>query len=57
MKSMKNQIISIYEKVSWKIIDLICEFSMSVGERSIGTCSMFGAYEPKIPVELLDQDN
>jgi cyclic lactone autoinducer peptide len=54
---MKNQIISIYEKVSWKIIDLICEFSMSVGERSIGTCSMFGAYEPKIPVELLDQDN
>ena len=57
MKSMREQITSTGERVSGKIIKGICEVSIKIGEKSRGRCSMFGAYEPKIPIELLKENN
>ncbi|WP_297420062.1 cyclic lactone autoinducer peptide [Clostridium sp.] len=57
MKGMREQITSMGEKLGGKIIDGICEVSIKIGEKSRGRCSMFGAYEPKIPIELLKEEN
>lgn len=55
MKNMRKQIVNVSQKLSGKIIDEICEVSIKIGEKSRGRCSAWGAYEPKIPLELLKE--
>jgi cyclic lactone autoinducer peptide len=57
MKSMREQITSTGERLKGKIIDGICEASIKIGEQSRGRCSMIGVYEPKVPIELLKEEN
>lgn len=57
MKNMREQITSTGERLKGKIIDGICEVSIKIGEKSRGRCTSFGIYEPKIPLELLKEEN
>lgn len=57
MRNMREQITSMGEKLSGKIINGICDVSIKIGEKSRGRCSVVGAYEPKIPIELLREEN
>ncbi|CUU50928.1 MULTISPECIES: cyclic lactone autoinducer peptide [Clostridium] len=57
MKSMRKQITSTGERLSDKIINGICDVSIKIGEKSRGRCSMLGAYEPKISIDLLKEEN
>lgn len=53
MRSMREQIANVAEKV----VNGICEFSIKIGEEARGKCLHWGAYEPKIPIELLKNED
>jgi len=57
MKSMREQITSTGERLSDKIINGICDVSIKIGEKSKGKCFNFSAYEPKIPIDWLKEEN
>ncbi|KNY28928.1 hypothetical protein [Pseudobacteroides cellulosolvens] len=53
MRNMKEQIVSMREKIGSKILGEIGNATVKIGEQSRGFCILLFSYEPKVPKELL----
>ena len=56
MKSMKEQIFSMGERVSEKILTEIGETSIKISDKARGKCFMLGLYEPNFSLEMLKEN-
>lgn len=53
MINMKEQLVSMGERMGEKLVSGIGEASIKLGQQARGKCGFIGIYEPKIPIELL----
>ncbi len=55
MRSLKEQVVSMGERMGGKLVDGLGEASIKLGEQTRGKCMLISFYEPKISMDLLQE--
>lgn len=56
MNDMKNRMINVKERLGDKFAEKLGSMAETIGEQARGRCWLVGTYEPKITIELLQED-
>ncbi len=57
MKNFKETLFSINEGIEEKVARKLGNAAVKVSEKAVRGCTMWGIYEPEIPMELLKENS